>query len=319
MLYRPLGTSGIDVSLLGYGTGGPKVFTASELDESGQDDIVRHCLDQGINLFDTSQGYGESETALGRALAGVPRDRYVLATKWGYRRLGEGGTEGAIVEQPQELRRAVEASLRRLETDHIDVMFFHGLRPEDYDDVYERFGPVMAALKEEGAIRCVALSERMGEDLEHEVTVYALEHHPEFWDVTMLRYALFNHSAAAHALPLCVEHGVGVLNMSPVRYILSDLALLEAEVARWTADGAIVADSLPAKGPLDWLVHGDVESVTAAALKFAASDPGISTVLTGTRDRSHLNENIRALERPELKESDMQRLRQVLGDLREYR
>lgn len=319
MHYRLLGNSGLDVSLLSFGTGGPKVFTESELDETGQDAMIRYCLDQGINLFDTSQGYGDSESSLGRAFVGVPRDRYVLATKWGMYRLADDRSEVEIYADPEVLRRSIEESLRRLRTDYIDIMFFHGLRPEDYDVVYDRFGPVMAALKEEGSIRCIALSERMGEDLEHEATIHALEHHPDFWDVTMLRYALFNQSAASRALPLCVEHGVGVLNMAPVRIILSDPALLLREVARWKAEGTIPPDGLPDDGPLDWLVHGDTESVASAALKFAADDPGISTVLTGTRSRVHLDANIRALERPELPAADGERVRRVLGGLREFR
>ena len=324
MHYRPLGNSGLDVSLLSFGTGGPKVFTESELDESGQDEMVRHCLDQGINLFDTSQGYGDSEASLGRALVGVPRDRYVLATKWGMYRLADDHSEVEIYADPEVLRRSVEESLRRLRTDHIDIMFFHGLRPEDYDVVHERFGPVMAALKEEGSIRCTALSERMGEDLEHEATIRALQQHPDFWDVTMLRYALFNQSAASRALPLCVEHGVGVLNMAPVRIILSDPDLMLREVAKWKAEGAIPDDGLPDGGlpddaPLDWLVHDGVESVASAAMKFAADNPGISTVLTGTRNRAHLDANIRALEQPELPTADAERVRRVLGGLREFR
>ena len=319
MHYRPLGNSGLDVSLLSFGTGGPKVFSESEIDEPGQDDMVRYCLDQGINLFDTSQGYGDSETALGRALSSVPRDRYVLATKWGMYRLADDSSEMEIFADPDVLRRSVEESLQRLRTDHIDIMFFHGLRPEDYEIVYDRFGPVMAALKAEGSIRCIALSERMGEDLEHLATIRALEQHPDFWDVTMLRYALFNQSAASRALPLCVEHGVGVLNMAPVRIILANPELLLSEVVKWKAEGMIPADGFPDHAPLDWLVHDDVESVASAAMKFAADDPGISTVLTGTRNRAHLEANIRALERPQLPPADVERVRRVLGGLREFR
>ena len=83
MIYRTLGRTGIRVSLASFGSGGPSNLgqhrgtTASE-----QDALVMRCLDLGINLFDTSKNYGDSEQILGRALRGVPRDSYHLVTKW---------------------------------------------------------------------------------------------------------------------------------------------------------------------------------------------------------------------------------------------
>ena len=84
MQYRTLGRSGIDVSLLSFGTGGPTTFTEAALSDADKTRLLRRCLDHGVNLFDTSQGYGDSERFLGAALAGVPRDRYLLSTKWAY-------------------------------------------------------------------------------------------------------------------------------------------------------------------------------------------------------------------------------------------
>ena len=83
MHYRTLGRTGIEVSLLSLGSGGAKMLgQADGLTQREQTALVRRALDLGVNLFDTSQGYGDSEAILGRALEGVPRDSYFLATKW---------------------------------------------------------------------------------------------------------------------------------------------------------------------------------------------------------------------------------------------
>src|SRR5690349_17454168 len=82
MRYRPLGRTGLSVSLAGYGTGGPSQFgQASRMDFADQDALIHRALDLGINILDSAMAYGQSEELLGRALADVPRDRYLLATK----------------------------------------------------------------------------------------------------------------------------------------------------------------------------------------------------------------------------------------------
>ena len=152
------------MSLLGFGTGGPTTFTEAELSDADKTRLLHRCLDRGINLIDTSQGYGDSELFLGAALAGVPRDRYLLSTKWAYSRWtgpDSDPKEGELIGDPGAFERAVDASLRRLRTDYVDVMFVHGLKPEDYDAVYERHGAAIERLKQAGKIRLVGFSERI--------------------------------------------------------------------------------------------------------------------------------------------------------------
>jgi L-galactose dehydrogenase len=81
MKYRNLGRTELEVSLVSYSSGGPsKLGQNTDLSSAEQDNLVRHCLDPGINLIDTSEGYSGSETILGGALNGIPRDSYILAT-----------------------------------------------------------------------------------------------------------------------------------------------------------------------------------------------------------------------------------------------
>jgi L-galactose dehydrogenase len=320
--YRTLGRSGIEVSLLGFGTGGPTTFTEAGISDADKTRLLRRCLDRGINLIDTSQGYGDSERFLGAALAGVPRDSYLLSTKWAYSQwtgLDSEPVEGGLVGDAGALEQAVDASLDRLRTNYVDVMFIHGLKPEDYDAVYERHGPAIERLKQAGKIRMAGFSERMGDDLEHRVTIDAVTRHPSFWDVSMLRYGILNQCARDRALPLCAEHGVAVMNMSPARHLLPHPEQLVERIAAWKADGSLAADAVPDDAPLGWLVHGGVESVVGAGMKFAADDPGVSTVLTGTRSFDHLEANIRALEEPRLPDADHDRLVRLFSFAREWR
>lgn len=322
MQFRTMGRSGIDVSLLSFGTGGPTTFTDAELTDADKTRLLRRCLDHGVNLFDTSQGYGDSERFLGAALAGVPRDRYLLSTKWPYSQWSGPEAEpreGGPIGEPRALERAVDASLRRLRTDYVDVMFIHGLKPDDYDSVYQRHGAAIERLKQAGKIRLAGFSERMGEDLEHRVTVDAITRHPSFWDVSMLRYGILNQCARDRALPLAAEHGVAVMNMSPARYLLPHPEQLADRIAAWKADGSLAPDAVPDDDPLGWLVHGPVESVVSAGLKFAADHAGVSTVLTGTRSFEHLDENVRALDDPCLPAADHDRLVRLFGFAREWR
>ena len=121
MEYRVLGRTGISVSLLSHGSGGPsKLGQNTGLDFAEQERLIKACLDLGVNLFDSSAQYGESEEILGRALSGMPRDAYVLCTKWAQAR------DGKLPEDPSGLVASVDQSLRHFRTDHIDVMLFQG-------------------------------------------------------------------------------------------------------------------------------------------------------------------------------------------------
>jgi aryl-alcohol dehydrogenase-like predicted oxidoreductase len=93
MQYRTLGRTGLQVSLVSLGTGGPSNFgQRTGLDLQGQKALIREALDLGINFFDTAAAYRDSEKLLGQALQDVPRDKYILATKASI--LGRGENEG---------------------------------------------------------------------------------------------------------------------------------------------------------------------------------------------------------------------------------
>ena len=119
MEYRRFGRTELQVSAIALGSGGPNRFgQRTGIPEADIHRLVRHALDLGINLFDTSPGYGDSELILGRALAGVARDRYHLSTKVVIDDAVAGGHPAPV----EQVIASVEASLRRLGVDHVDVL-----------------------------------------------------------------------------------------------------------------------------------------------------------------------------------------------------
>ena len=313
MEYRTLGRTGLRVSLASFGTGGPSQFGQHKgLEQRQQTALVRRCLELGVNLFDTHEGYGDSERILGEALRGVPRDSYHIVTKWSYHSGGGVGRDAAA------FARSVERSLSRLDTDYVDVMMIHGILAAEYESVMERFLPTLERLCEEGKVRFKGFSTRYIVDPAQEIVPVALRAHPELWDVVMLKYGILNQIMAKEALPLAAEHNIGVLNMASVRIKLPVPALLEELIAEWKDKGYIPRDGIPAKDPLGWLVHDDVDSVVGAAYKFAADHPAIGSVITGTSSMAHLEANIAALEEPRLPEGDSARLKCLFGDIAEY-
>lgn len=314
MQYRDLGRTGLKVSVASYGSGGHSLLSQNAgMSFKDQNALIRRCLDLGINFFDTSAIYNESEVILGKALSEVPRDSYMMATKWHHAAGGELAADGA------PLAASVEKSLQRLATDHIDIIQFHGLHVHEYHEAVKRFYPTMKQLQQDGKVRFIGFSEPYpgNSDPKQETTALALSTHPELWDTIMIKYGIINQLAAKEALPLAEKHGVGILNMAAVRLKLTRPDQLAELMADWKRSGLIPADSLPEKDPLGWLVHDGVDSVVSAGYKFAADHSAVSTVITGTANIDHLEKNVAALEKPSLPEADHRRLVELFSEITE--
>jgi len=308
MKYRTLGRTGLRISLVSLGTGGPsRLGQGSGVAEADAHRLVRRALELGINFIDTAAGYGESEAILGRALRGLPDDACWIATKF-------SPLDGDQVKKdPAELRRSLDRSLERLGREAVDLFQLHGVIPSAYREVVERFYPEMQRAREAGKVRFLGITERFFADPGHEMLPMALA--DDLFDTLMLKYGILNQAAAREVLPMAAVRNVGVLNMAAVRVKLSDPAQLEALIADWKAAGKIPSGALPDRDPLGFLVRGDVDSVVSAGYRFAAAPEAISTVLTGTADLGHLERNVAALLGPPLDETDAARLRQLFGGL----
>src|SRR2546426_6573094 len=155
---RKLGNSGLEVSAIGLGCMGmsQSYGTPEERDEGESIATIHRALELGVTLFDTAEAYGPytNEELLARALKGR-RERVVIATKFGFKFDEKGGTAG-MDSRPAHIREAVEGSLRRLQTDYIDLLYQHRVDPAV--PIEEVVG-TMAALVREGKVCFLGLSE----------------------------------------------------------------------------------------------------------------------------------------------------------------
>ena len=307
MEYRTLGRTGLRVSRLGIGTGGPSRFgQRSGVSENDIGKLVRLALDRGINYFDTAASYGESEAMLGRVLRGVARESYILSTKFQVGSLEEPTT-------PEKLVQSVERSLERLRVETIDIVQYHGLVPGLYSQSVENLMPALLKLKDAGKIRFIGVSETFSRDGPHEMLARALR--DDHFDTIMVGYNLLNPTPEKKILPLLKEKNVGTICMVPVRISLAQPEHLRERLDEAIDQGWLDSNALPGDRPLDWLVKGPVTSLPAAGYKYVAAHPAIHTILTGTSNIEHLEENIKALEGPPLPEEDMARLRSIFGEV----
>lgn len=306
---RRLGRTGIEVSLVGLGTGGANVFGQSRgasIDEATA--LVRRALDLGVDYFDTAALYGDSELRLAASLAGVPRADYVLGSKY-QPRVKDGELLTAA-----EVETALGKSLARLETDVIDVYQVHALKADDYDAVVERHLPVLVRAREAGRIRAIGVTELFGgDDPGHRLLQRVLA--DGLFDVVMVGYNVVHQSAERSIFPAAARDDVGVVIMAAVRRALATRDRLEALIAELKAAGDIAPDAVPDEDPLGWLVRDGNPSVQAACYRYVAEDPAVSVVLTGTFDLAHLEEDVAAVALGPLPVADRDRLRAVFGHL----
>jgi aryl-alcohol dehydrogenase-like predicted oxidoreductase len=202
MRTRPLGETGIEVSVVGLGCNN----FGGRTDEETSLAVIDAALDAGITFLDTADVYGggeRSEQIIGRALASR-RDRVVLATKFGHD-MGDGETaRGSRV----YIRKAVEASLRRLQTDRIDLYQYH--RPDGVTPLAETVG-ALDELVREGTIRAYGTSNHSAQQVEEAV---ALAQEPYVSEQS--QYSWLRRAAETELLPTCERLGVGFIPYFPL-------------------------------------------------------------------------------------------------------
>lgn len=206
MQYRLLGSSGPMVSVLCLGT----MTFGRECDEAESRRILDAALGGGINFVDTADIYanGRSEEILGRALAGR-RGRVVLASKV-RGRVGPGPEDEGL--SRRHIRRGIEATLRRLQTDYLDLYYAHW--PDDAVPLEETL-EVFDGLVREGKVRAIGLSNYEADQIR---AVLRIAEESGLARVTALQshYHLLERRVQAEALPLCREQGIGVASYAPL-------------------------------------------------------------------------------------------------------
>lgn len=202
---RQLGKQGLTVSALGLGCMGMSDDAYGAVDTEEALATVHRALELGVNFFDTAEVYGpfKNEEFLGKALQGK-RQQVVLATKFGFRI--ENGEAVGVTSDPKHIRSAVEASLRRLKTDYIDLLYQHRIDP--LVPVEEAVG-VMADLVKEGKVLYLGLSEAGVNNIRRAHATHPIS-------ALQSEYSLWERNIETDVLPVLRELGIGLVPFAPL-------------------------------------------------------------------------------------------------------
>ena len=294
MRYRSLGSSGLQVSVVGLGCNN----FGRRLDVNGTRAVVEAALDAGITLFDTADiygGHGASESLMGEVL-GARRDQIVLATKWGNQKadMGYGPVAGAKGGRAY-IKRAVTESLRRLRTDHIDLYQLHTPDPETPID------ETILALDElitEGKVRYAGHSNFSGwqlADAEH----VARELGRNRFISAQNEWSLLDRSAEAELLPAARHFGLGVLPFYPLANgLLTGKVRRGQEVPEGSRlaerDGYITDPKLDrVEAMIEWAGRQGA-TILEVAIGGLAAIPGCGSVIAGATSPEQVKANAAA-------------------------
>jgi aryl-alcohol dehydrogenase-like predicted oxidoreductase len=295
MEYRHLGSTGLQVSAIGFGSWPMAGSSYGGIDESAATGAVRRALEVGVNCFDTAPAYGlgEAEQMLGRAL-GPHRDEIVLVSKCGIS-LPPGGTVAIRDNGRDAIVRDVELSLERLATDHLDVVLLHW--PEAQTPIEESMG-ALDDLVTSGKARFVGVSNFDVDQLREAAAVRRV-------DVTQIGYHLFDRRLEGDVLPYCADEGIGVMGYGSLAHGLLAGVFTSATTFSdddWRSAGIFFGQPL-LRGAnfqtnvavVERIKHEVAEPrgvpVAQVALAWVLRNPTISTALVGARTPEEVDAN----------------------------
>jgi aryl-alcohol dehydrogenase-like predicted oxidoreductase len=302
MEYRLLGGSGLKVPVLSFGTGtfggATEFFKAwGTTDGAEASRLIDICLEAGVNLFDTADIYsdGRSEEVLGKALEGK-RDRALISTKTTFR-LGDGPND--VGSSRYHLRRALEASLRRLGTDYIDIYHLHGF---DALTPIEEVQETLNTFVREGKVRYIAASNFSGWHLMKSLAVAERYGWTRFV-AHQVYYSLLGREYEWELMPLGLDQKVGALIWSPLGWgrltgkIRRGQPLPEVSRLHKTAEqGPQVSDEhlYTVIDALDAVAAETGKTIPQVALNWLLQRPTVSSVIVGARTEEQLRQNLAA-------------------------
>jgi predicted aldo/keto reductase-like oxidoreductase len=272
MLYRKLGKTNVDASVLGFGamrmpmvgnpTGAAGFDPKIPIEEVEATRMIEHALEQGVNYFDTAYGYhgGQSETFVGKVLR-PHRAKVMLATKlplWN-------------LEKSEDLEKTFNEQLKKLETDYLDFYLLHGLGTNTWEKA-KKLGATefLEKLRSSGRIRFAGFS------FHDEIKVFRNIVDAFDWDMCLLQYNYFDqdYQAGTQGVTYAASKGVGVVVMEPLR-------------------GGKLADRLPEEVQTLWDKAPIKRTPAEWAMRWVWDHPEVTTVLTGSSSLGQLQEHTR--------------------------
>ena len=208
MQKRTLGTTQWGLPTIGLGCMGLSEFYGPPMEQRAAINLLHEAIDLGVEHFDTAELYGiggANETLLGEAFADR-RDKVFIATKFGPMRDFQTGEFTGLDGSPENCRRAIEASLQRLRTDHVDLYYLHRVDPTT---PIEETVAAMATLVAEGKVGAIGLSEAAGDTIRCAAKVHPIA-------AVQSEYSIFSRDIEVDVIPACLEVGASLVAYSPL-------------------------------------------------------------------------------------------------------
>jgi aryl-alcohol dehydrogenase-like predicted oxidoreductase len=308
MMHRKLGTRGPEVSDIGLGCMGLNYAYGPALGKKEAISLIRDAFENGVNFFDTAEAYGPftNEELVGEALAPI-RDQVVIATKFGFK---DGLVSSGMDSRPARIREVVEASLRRLRTDRIDLLYQHRVDPNvPMEDVAATVKELIA----EGKVKHFGLSEAGAQSIRRAHAVQPVT-------AIQSEYSLWWREPEKEILPTCEELGIGFVAFSPLgKGFLTGKINEQTQFAKDDFRNIVPRFSPEARKANQGLVEllasiAEMKRATPAQLALAwllAQKPWIVPI-PGTTKLNRLKENVRAAA-IELKDEDLEKIASALS------
>jgi L-galactose dehydrogenase len=279
--HRPLGDTGVDVSIVAFGTGSLGDMYGA-LDPSEALRLVDRVVDAGIDVIDTSPYYGSAEARLGRALTPQKRDRVLLCTKAGRYGLDDFDF------RPARIRSSLEDSLRTLRTDRVDVLQLHDVEFRPLGPLFDDSVAELIALRAEGKCRFIGMTG-------YPLTTFRRVLRETDVDVilTHSKDTLLDSSLTEVLIPMARERGIGVMNAAALA-----VGLLTPGGSRVQFDHPASLEVQRAAERMRKLAVERGVDFSFVANQFAIQRTGAATTVIGAGRWAHVDSAIRAAETP---------------------
>ncbi len=303
MEYRVLGSSGFSVPALSFGTGtfgGDHPFFGKwgNSNEAQAGRLIDMCIDAGVNMFDTADvySYGQSEDILGKAITGR-RDKVLIATKATFRMSDEPNDVGT---SRFHLIRSCETSLRRLNTDYLDVYTIHGF---DARTAVEETLRALETLVQSGKVRYIACSNFSGWHLMKSLAI-SEKYGWARYSAHQAHYSLVRREYEWELMPLALDQKVGTIVWGPLsqgrlsgKFRRNQPIPAGSRIAQGAGEGPAIPEDwfYSVIDVLDAISAETGKTVAQVSLNWLLQRPTVASVLIGARDEAQLRENLGAI------------------------